>query len=286
MILATGSRGMLGGYLPTAFSSDEIVITDIGELDVRDRSALEAAVVKYKPSRVFHLAAATDVDRCEKEPDWAYQENVIGTLNVALICQKYEIELTYISTVSVCGGTDKVEPYTEFDTPNPPNVYAKTKLEGEFIVRDLLKRYYIVRAGWMMGGGPEKDHKFVGKMMELIQTRDEVSAVADKVGSPTYAKEFVANLRVIIESGYYGLYHSVNGGGLCSRWDMAVEIARFLGRDQVSIKPVNSAMFPLPAPRARSEAGRNYKLELLGLNRMSDWRSALRDYLGSWTRRA
>jgi dTDP-4-dehydrorhamnose reductase len=277
---------MLGSYLPTVFGSDEILITDIEELDVRDRYAIEAAILKHKPGRVFHLAAATDVDRCEKEPDWAYQENVIGTLNVALICQKYDVELTYISTVAVCGGTNQAEPYTEFDTPNPPNMYAKTKLEGEVIVRDLLKRYYIVRAGWMMGGGPEKDHKFVGKMTKLIQTCPEVTAVADKFGSPTYAKEFAANLRLIVESGYYGIFHLVNGGGRCSRWDMAVESARCLERDQVTIRPVNSATFPLPAPRPRSEVSRNYKLELLGLNHMSDWRNALRDYLGSWPGRA
>lgn len=283
MILATGAKGMLGGYLGSAYGDDEILVTDAAELDVRDRSQVERAVERYRPTHVFHFAAETDVDLCEKEPDHAYRTNVIGTLNVALTCQRFDVTMIYISTVGVFGGIDKAEAYTEFDEPSPVSVYGKTKLEGEHVVRDLLRRYFVVRAGWMMGGGPGKDHKFVAKLAELIRTRGEVSAVDDKFGSPTYAKQFVANLRLLVESNYYGLYHCVNGG-MCSRYEMAVEIGRILGRP-TRIVPVNSAHFPLPAPRPRSEAARNYKLDLLGLNKMTDWRGALRDYLGSWARR-
>jgi dTDP-4-dehydrorhamnose reductase len=209
---------------------------------------------------------------------------VLGTLNVALACQEFDVVMTYVSTVGVFGGIDKLGLHTEDDTPSPVSVYGRTKLEGEHVVRDLLSRYFIVRAGWMMGGGPAKDHKFVGKLAQLIQTRDEVMAVNDKWGTPTYAKQFAFNLRILAESGYYGLYHCVNGG-MCSRYEMAVEIARILGRE-TRVIPVASAHFPLPAPRPRSEAARNYKMELLGLNKMTDWREALRDYLGSWARRA
>jgi len=277
MILATGAKGMMGSYLSTVYGKDEIVITDIDQLDVRDRAQVEAAVDQYKPTHIFHLAAETDVDLCEKEPDHAYQTNVLGTLNVALTCQRHNLQMVYISTVGVFGGIDKADLYHEFDEPSPVSVYGKTKFEGEKIVRDLLQCFYIVRAGWMMGGGKGKDHKFVSKIVELMDTRDEISVVDDKLGSPTYARQLVKNLRLLVESGYYGLYHCVNGG-MCSRYDMAVEIARLLKRN-TTIKPVNSAYFPLPAPRPRSEAGRNYKLELLGLNRMTGWQEALAEYL-------
>jgi dTDP-4-dehydrorhamnose reductase len=284
MILATGAKGMLGPYLHTVYAKDEIVLTDLTELDVRDRDQVRAAVARHRPTQVFHLAANTDVDECEKDPDSAYRTNVLGTLNVALACQELELVMTYVSTVGVFGGIDQAAPHTEYDIPSPVSVYGRTKLEGERVVRELLRRYYIVRAGWMMGGGPEKDHKFVGKLARVILTQDEVMAVNDKWGNPTYAKEFAFNLRVIVESGYYGLYHCVNSG-MCSRYEIAVEIARLLGRN-TRVVPVSSAYFPLPAPRPRSEAARNYKLELLGLNKMSNWREALRDYLGSWAGRA
>ncbi len=282
-VLATGAKGMLGGYLHTAFTDDEIVVTDIDVLDIRDRRHVEAAIEQHRPTHVFHFAAETDVDRCEKDPDHAYRTNVMGALNVALACQKADLVMLYVSTVGVFGGIDKADPYTEYDMPSPVSVYGRTKLEGEHVVRDLLHRYFVVRAGWMMGGGPEKDHKFVGKVAQAILTRDEIMAVDDKFGTPTYAKEFVANLRLLVESGLYGLYHCVNRG-MCSRYEMAVEMTRILGRT-TRVVPVSSAHFPLPAPRPRSEAARNYKLDLLGMNKMTDWREALRDYLGRWARR-
>lgn len=277
MILATGAKGMMGSYLGTVYGDDEIIITDIEELDVRDRAQVEAAAEKYKPSHIFHLAAETDVDLCEKEPDHAYRTNALGTLNVALTCQKLDIPMVYISTIGVFGGIEKADLYTEFDEPSPVTVYGKSKLEGENFVSSLLRRYFIIRAGWMMGGGKGKDHKFVSKIISLMDTRDEVSAVDDKFGSPTYARQLVNNMRILVESGYYGTYHSVNGG-MCSRYDVAVEIAHLLNRKTL-IKRVNSAYFPSPAPRPRSEAGRNYKLELLGLNRMTGWQEALAEYI-------
>ncbi len=57
--------------------------------------------------------------------------------------------------------------------------------------------------------------------------------------------------------------------GTCSRYEIAVKIVEFMGlKGKVKINSVNSAEFPLPAPRAHSEMMRNYKLDLLGLNTM------------------
>jgi dTDP-4-dehydrorhamnose reductase len=225
----------------------------------------------------MHLAAETDVDKCELEPDHAYLTNTIGTQNVALMCQKHDIEMVYISTIGVFYG-DKPEPYTEFDEPNPINVYGRSKLEGEKIVQNLLKRYYIVRAGWMIGGGPKRDKKFVGKIIRLLDKTNRLKAVYDKVGSPTYTVDFSGCLADLIETGFYGLYHCTNKG-YGSRFDVAKKIVEFLGRSDVIVEPVSSAYFPLSAARARSEMSRNYKLELLGLDKMRRWEDALQEYL-------
>jgi dTDP-4-dehydrorhamnose reductase len=236
------------------------------------------AVAAGRPDVVLHLAAATDVDRCEQDPDLAFRVNAIGTQNVALAARDAGAVLVYISTAGVFGG-EKPEPYTEFDAPAPANVYGHSKLAGERIVQTLLDRFYIARAGWMVGGG-EKDKKFVGKMLELIDDgRTSLRAVDDKHGTPTYAKDLATGLRALLETGHFGLYHLVNGGGSCSRFDIAVELCRILGRADIEVDPVSSAHFPLPAPRARSEAMVNYKLQLLGLDGQRHWRDALRAYL-------
>jgi dTDP-4-dehydrorhamnose reductase len=281
-ILVTGATGVVGGYVSEVFSDHDLVLTDLAgdvdRLDVADAPAVRKLVLDTKPDVVIHLAAVTDVDLCEKEPDLAYRTNAIGTQNVALASQAAGAVLVYTSTAGVFSG-DKLDPYHEFDVPAPANVYGHSKLGGERIVQTLLNRFYIVRAGWMVGGGA-KDRKFVGKILEFIDRGDtRLQGVDDKLGSPTYARDLVRGIRALLETEYFGLYHLVNSGGNCSRYDVAVELCQILGRDDIEVEPVSSAHFPLPAPRARSEAMVNLKLQLLGIDSMPHWREALKSYV-------
>lgn len=274
---------MVGNYVPEIFKEYDLTLTDkiegFDHLDVREPSAVIKAVGDVKPDVVLHLAAATDVDLCEQDPDSAYHTNAIGTQNVALACQEFDLPLVYISTAGVFWG-DKPEPYIEFDVPRPANIYGQSKLAGEQIVSSLLRRYYIVRAGWMIGGG-KKDKKFVGKIARLILGgQNPLRVVNDKLGSPTYGKDLLTGIRTLLTTSYFGLYHMVNRG-CCSRYDVALALRELLQRPCIEIAPVSSAYFPLPAPRARSEAMRNLKLELLGLNSMRPWQDALREYVES-----
>lgn len=281
MILVTGANGMVGSYVKEIFSGEELVLTDIPEMDVTDKRKVFSLIEKHKPDLVLHLAAETDVDKCEKEIDHAFRTNTMGVLNVALACQKLNAEMVYISTGGVFNG-DEEQVHTEFDYPSPVNQYSRAKYEGEKIVESLLDRYFIFRAGWMIGGGPQKDKKFVGKIIELCRTRKELEVVCDKFGSPTFARDFVKGIRTIIKTGNYGIYHLVNTG-VCTRYEIALEIVKLLGVD-VQVRPVGSERFPLPAPRAASEAMRNYKLDLIGQNPMPEWKIALSQYVRDWNK--
>lgn len=253
-------------------------LAGIEKLDITDRDAVLDRVQRFKPDYIFHLAAETDVDRCEKDPDHAFRVNTIGTENMALVCQQLDIKLIYISTAGVFFG-DKQGPYTEFDIPNPANVYGVSKLQGEVIVRNLLSKYFIVRAGWMVGGW-EIDKKFVYKIVQqLKEGKTELRVVSDKFGSPTFTKDFARNLVELVKAGRYGLYHMTNKGS-GSRHDIAVKIVELMGfKNKVTVSPINSAQFPLPAPRACSEMMRNYKLDLINLNLMPQWEKSLEEYI-------
>ena len=275
---------MVGSYVPAVFSNADLYLTDLvgspsdgSELDISNASSVLQIALKVEPDIVLHLAAATDVDRCEQDPDWAYRSNAIGTQNIALACRSIGASLVYVSTGNVFSG-NKHEPYTEFDSPAPLNVYGQSKLAGEQIVSSLLRRHFIVRAGWMIGGGP-KDKKFVGKIAELLLREDsDLKVVDDKFGSPTFARDLLVGIKKLIDSDWYGTYHLANLG-VVSRYEIAVTLRRLLGRSEVPIEPVSSAFFPTPAPRIRMEALRNYKLALLGCEWMRPWQTALEDYL-------
>ena len=68
---------MVGAYVPLVFRDVEIVLTDIVSgfqtLDITDLDSVRRAIDRAKPEVILHLAAATDVDRCELEPEWAHR---------------------------------------------------------------------------------------------------------------------------------------------------------------------------------------------------------------------
>src|SRR5262249_52260122 len=136
-------------------------------LDVRDTDAVRQAIDDLRPNLVLHLAAETDLEFCEINPDVAEATNASATRTIAECAKGYDFTLVYISTAGVFDGT-KQGPYIETDAANPLMVYGRTKLDGEHHVRNLCRKHYVVRAGWMVGGGPGKDHKFVSKIMQQV----------------------------------------------------------------------------------------------------------------------
>jgi len=269
---------MLGSALCRLFGErHEVIATDVEEMDVRDYTLVFRTLQDEEPDLVVHLAGITDVDGCERHPDLAYSVNALGTKNVALACQRVDAAMVYVSTLAVFDGT-KCEPYTEFDKPNPQSQYAKAKYHGELVVRDFLDRYYIVRAGWLFGGG-QQDKKFVGRIIDLARTRTELMVVNDKFGSPSYTKDLSAGILQLLETRQYGTYHMVNTGPGCSRYEIAQRVLEYAKIDGCTLIPCSSAHFPLAAPRPRMEAGCNYNLELMGLEFMRPWQDALKEYI-------
>lgn len=285
-ILITGARGMLGRDLCRAAADrgHEAWPTDVAQLvhdpadrmDVTDFDGLGAALDRFRPDFVFHLAAMTHVDDCERRPDDAWLANAVGTRNVAQHCRRLQVPMLYVSTGSVFDGT-KATPYTEFDTPNPQSIYARSKYEGEQAVRELLPEHLIVRAGWMFGGGAE-DKKFVAKMIDLARTQDVLRAVDDKFGSPCYTVDFSRRCLELVEAGRFGTYHAANEGW-CNRFEMARAIVELAGIDSCRVEPCSSAEFPLPAPRPRLEAIDGLQARLVGMPDQPHWRDALKRYV-------
>jgi len=296
-ILTTGAAGMLGTSLVPIYvaAGHNVIATDIDlinpepwgpgaprleRLDVRERDAVRDAFDDARPDLVLHLAAETSLEVCDDDPDHAYLTNTVATKYIALECRRRDIPMVFISTAGVFDGT-KTGAYTEFDQPNPINTYSASKYEAEKLVSSILDRYYIIRAGWMVGGGNGKDHKFVARILEQVrQGRTEIYAVGDKYGTPTYTYDFGRCSLNLIETQLYGLYHmACEGQG--SRYDVAAHILRALGRDDIELIEVDSDFFrdEFPSNRPRSEIMRNMTLELQGMNLMRPWPVALNEYL-------
>ena len=168
---------MLGDALFLAIKSNftNVLATDIDvstnwleKLDVRDTTQCQKIISSFSPDIVFHLAALTDLESCEKKPQEAYNTNTTGTKNMATFTEESKSTFIYISTAGIFGG--QKEFYNDFDKPNPINIYGKSKYNGELFVQKNVSKHYIFCAGWMMGGGPHKDKKFINKIYKQIKS--------------------------------------------------------------------------------------------------------------------
>ena len=289
-IYLAGSGGMLGEALHRVLQqkhSLKCTDIDLNEpwlefCDFRDFSAYEASVSAFAPDILMHIGAHTDLEYCENNPDDAYRTNTLSVEHATVLARAHGIPLLYISTAGIFDGAKLL--YDDWDQPNPLGVYARSKHLGEQIVQRHAE-HFIFRAGWMMGGGPKKDKKFINKLMkQLTAGADTLQIVDDRLGTPTYTVDFARNLAAMIETKFYGLYNMVCGGET-GRLEVAQEMVSRLGLDdKVKVSPVSSDHFSKEyfAPRPPSERLTNYRLQLRGMDQMRDWRVALDDYLGDY----
>lgn len=292
-IYISGCGGMLGEAFYKRFGeSYALKCTDIdvnedwlSQLDFRDFTAYRRDVFNYRPDFLFHLGAYTDLEYCETHIDETYATNTMAVENAVFIANQLDIPLLYISTAGIFDG--RKDTYDDWDLPNPLGHYARSKYAGEQFVVQHAHRYLICRAGWMMGGGPYKDKKFIQKLIKQIKDgKKELHVVMDKLGCPTYTHSFALNVKLLLETEYWGLYNMVCDG-VTSRIEVANELVSLLGlSDKIRINEVTTEYFKNEyfAIRPDSECLINRKLMLRGLNKMPDWRIALREYLNSYYR--
>ena len=292
-IYLAGCGGMLGEAFHNIFSADyELKCTDIdvnepwlSYLDFRDFDAYLKDVTEFKPDYLFHIGAFTDLEYCETHQSDTYATNAIAVENAVYISNNLNIPILYISTAGIFDGSK--DTFDDWDLPNPMGHYARSKYAGELFVEKHSPRHLICRAGWMMGGGPMKDKKFIKKiMLQLKEGKKELFVVNDKLGTPTYTHDFARNVKLLLEKEYWGLYNMVCDG-ITGRFEVAQELIKVLKLDhEVKLTPVDSEFWEGEyfADRPPSERLINRKLDARGLNVMRDWRICLEEYIDTYYR--
>ncbi len=290
-IYIAGAGGMLGDAFYKIFKNNyDLKCTDIDVnsdwldyLDFRDKNAYEKDVCDFSPDYLFHLGAYTNLEFCELNPDQTYITNTLSVENAVNIANKLNIPILYISTAGIFDGEQ--DTYDDWSDPNPLGVYARSKYMGEKYVQNNSNKHIICRAGWMMGGGPKKDKKFVNKIMNQIKLGNkELNIVDDKLGTPTYTLDFAKNVELIMKLEYWGLYNLVCKG-ITSRLEVGKKIIEILNLQQdIKLNSVQSDFFKKEyfAPRPYSERLLTSKIDLRQINIMRTWELALKDYIDEY----
>ncbi|MDU4802765.1 MAG: dTDP-4-dehydrorhamnose reductase [Clostridium butyricum] len=286
-ILITGSKGQLGnelkdiinkgyseiGKVSECIKNSQVFDFDVDKLDITDLKSVKNVLNTIKPDVVINCAAATNVDGCESDEDFAFKVNSLGPRNLAMVCEEMGARLVQVSTDYVFSGVGE-KPLTEYDLTAPYSVYGKTKLLGENYVREFCSKYYIVRTAWLYG---YVGHNFVYTMRRLGKEKDSINVVNDQIGNPTHANDLAYHILKLIETDEYGVYHCT-GKGECSWYDFAKMIIELSGEECI-VNPCTSEEYKTPAKRPEYSSLDNMMLRNTVGDEMRNWQDAIKSFI-------
>ena len=278
-ILITGANGMLAKSVRKRLEGNEIICTDVEDLDITNEEAVKEFVAKVKPEYIINCAAFTAVDKAETAGEIVEKINADGPRNLAKAAKENDSVLVHVSTDYVFGGDLDVEKdYKEDDPKNPVTAYGITKLHGEEAIKENTDKYYIFRTAWLYGDG----NNFVRTMLKLGETKDEINVVADQHGSPTYAEDLANFIGEAIEKKIpYGIYNATNEG-YTTWYDFTKAIFEYAGiickvnpvttEEYIEMMKVTQAKTPKNSQMSKE------KLKSTGIE-VPEWEDALKRYL-------
>jgi dTDP-4-dehydrorhamnose reductase len=277
-VVVVGATGQLGSDVAEAFTGHEVAGLAHEDFELGDPDAIRTTVERLRPAIVVNTAAFHNVPRCETEPEKAFALNAIAPRRLARACSDVGARLVHVSTDYVFDGA-KQAPYVETDRPNPLNVYAVSKLAGEYAVLNDGGNHQVVRSSGLYGVRPcrAKGGNFIDTMFRLAREKPEVRVVDDEVLTPTFTADLAAQIRVLALEGPPGLYHATNQGS-CSWYEFARAIFE-LGGLTTPLSVTTVKEFQAPVKRPFYSVLDNAALRAAGLDRMRPWRDALGDYM-------
>ena len=281
-LLVIGAQGQVGSEL-CLLDSAEVQIMGMArhELDITNAKQVNEVITKQQPDFVVNASAYTAVDKAEEESDLAYAVNSEGPKNLARSCVDNSIPLIHISTDYVFDG-NATTPYKEDDTTNPVNIYGKSKLSGEEVVRDICPQHIILRTSWVFG---RYGNNFVKTMLRLGKERESLSVVSDQEGCPTAAHDIAEAVLKVCKKlektenrdMLWGTYHF--SGSPMTNWfsfaQATFEVAVEYGLKTPKLNAIPTSGYPTPAKRPQYTVLDCHKIEHNFDIASPDWQKAL-----------
>jgi len=248
-ILITGSHGQLGNEMQqeaVRFPQFNFSYTDVEELDICDKAALDAFVKAHAVNVIVNCAAYTAVDKAEDDVELCYRINSDAVRNIGEVAAANNLKVVQVSTDYVFDGTNHL-PYTEDEPVCPATVYGKSKLAGEQALMEICEQAVIIRTSWLYSSF---GNNFVKTMLKLGNERETLNVIFDQIGTPTYAADLANSILIILSGDNFapGMYHYSNEG-VCSWYDFTKTIHRIAGITTCDVRPIDTKDYPARTPR-------------------------------------
>lgn len=269
-IVFTGITGLLGGYfLKNRDLNYEIIgITktnlqknkDFVSLDITNKTNLINFIKERKPDIVIHAASIGNVDYCENHQGEAYKVNVEGTRNVIEASKEVNARLIFMSSNAVYDGINY--PFGEKSKENPIDVYGRTKVEGENLLRESNLNYTILRLMTMYGWPqPEGRANPVTWVIDKLRKGESINVVNDIYNNHLWAGQAADVVWKIIKNNADMSTYNVAGKDCISRFELALKVAKVFDFNSSLISPVDSSFFQNIVARPKNTCFNTAKIE-------------------------
>lgn len=261
-VLITGANGFVGYYLIKQLIDQNFNIIATGKgnsrlpfstsnysylpLDFTKEDEVEKVFQKVQPDIVVHSGAISKPDECELNQQTAYKANVEGTQKLLAASEKNKAFFVYLSTDFVFSGEKDV--YTEYDEGNPVNYYGYTKLKAEEEVKRYPFEWAIVRTVLVYGKPFLSRQNLLTMVAEGLRNNKPLKIFNDQTRTPTYVEDLANGIIQIIKRKKHGIYH-LSGDDIRTPYQIALEVADYLGLDQSLVTSVTENDFAQPARR-------------------------------------
>ncbi len=291
-LLITGSSGLLGLNLALeAISTHQVTGLDRGRLagtpfrlikgDLLVPHSIRKILESAQPECLINCAAMTDLDACEENPELARLLNSELPGELADECRRCDIRFLHISTDAVFDG-EKMGSYTEEDLPNPPGVYAQTKLAGENALRQINPEAIVARVniyGWSLSGRRSLAEFFFNNLTH----NKSMSGFTDVIFCPMQVNQLARLLLVMLEKKFNGVYHVV-GPQAMNKYMFGLQIARKFGFDESYISPKSILSSGLSTPRSQNLSLSTHKLSTALDQPLPEFSTGLEEFYAQFLR--
>jgi len=287
-VLITGGSGLLGKYLLQTKPTDgEIALTwnkNINgvpdtlnvwyKLDVRNRADVFEIFEVFSPDIVIHCAAVGSVDFAQSKKGYqpVFDVNVSGTKHIVDACNGYKSKIIYISTNAVFSG--RQPPYNEKSPLEPINDYGAIKKQAERVIRDLARKWLIIRPfllyGWPYVGGRENWASSI--VAKLTDSKGSYKLVNDHIWMPTYAADVAETIWKLSDQDRE--IYNVAAPERATLYEFGLKVCEVFGLEKNLISPVETKYFQTIAPRPKDTSYDLVKLTEQGIH-LSDIKTGL-----------
>ncbi|MCJ7802048.1 MAG: SDR family oxidoreductase [Candidatus Marinimicrobia bacterium] len=264
-ILITGASGQLGNSVLNQLNGKyELLATDINTnilkipfsiLDITNFKQIQSTLTNFNPDVIINLAAFTDVDGCELNPDKAY---LLNAKSVEMLSNNFDGQFIQISTDYVFDGYNG--PYSEDDNTNPLSIYGKTKLEAEKILQEGAINWCILRTNVLFDYFRDTEASFIKWVIDSLKSNKSIKVVDDQWNNPTWTQNLAEIIELVVNKNITGFYN-YGGADYLNRFEFAKVITNIFNLDKTLISPISTNSLNQAAQRPLKGGLKTEKIE-------------------------